>query len=488
MDSYAWTESDLTQMSSIGISPSEIQRQLEIFQNPPVAIKLLKPAALNDGVVQLKEKQIDEALKTHESARRQGRFSKFVPASGAATRMFQLLFKFLDQSSLNKETLKANADAGDEDSLQLLHLMQHLPKLAFYSELESIMAANGLKLSDLLQKGSYEEVLRYLLIEEGLSYGRKPKGLVFFHRYPSESRTPFEEHLIESAGYCEGTQLPARVHFTVSEEHLAEFKKRLEVLKGKKGWSSLLTVEFSVQSSATQTIAVDEFNQPFRDEKGKLVFRPGGHGALIENLNQLHADVVYIKNIDNVASESSLETSVRWKKILGGYLINVQDKIFTLLNLLEMPLGDAELAKEIERLDLGPWLNPLMVGEKKALLKNLLNRPIRVCGVVRNTGEPGGGPFWVTGSDGIDSLQIVESAQVDMTNQDQIRIFKQSTHFNPVDLVCGVKDRKGRQFDLTRFVDLGAVFISRKSVNGKEIKALELPGLWNGAMADWITL
>jgi hypothetical protein len=449
---------------------------------------LIKAATLNDGVIQLTEDQINSALKTHESARRQGRFSKFVPASGAATRMFQLLFKFLDQSPLNKEVLKANADAGDRDSLHFLHLMEHLPNLAFYPELESIMAERGVKLSDLLQKGSYIEVLRYLLTEEGLSYGQKPKGLVFFHRYPTENRTPFEEHLLESGAYCLGNQMPTRVHFTVSEEHLGEFKKRLEVMKKRKEWPPLLTVEFSIQSPATQTIAVDEFNQPFRDEKGKLVFRPGGHGALIENLNQLRGDVIYIKNIDNVVSDSSLEPTIRWKKILGGHLINIQDKIFSLLNLLEMPLSDSELAKEVERLDLGPWLNPLVVDEKIALLKNLLNRPIRVCGVVRNTGEPGGGPFWVEGTNGIDSLQIVESAQVAANNPKQDLIFKQSTYFNPVDLVCGVKNRKGQAFDLTKFKDPSAVFISHKSVNGKNIKALELPGLWNGAMADWITL
>jgi len=488
MSSYAWTEQDLKQMSSNGILPAEVERQLNIFKNPPPFIKLIKPASLNNGISQLNNSQIDLALKKHELAKQQGRFLKFVPASGAASRMFQSLFQFIEPSNLNGQELEAKAKAGDKDSLQFLDLMKKLPQMAFYSELDSVMAAKKLDLSLLLQDGRYEVVLRYLLTEEGLNYAQKPKGLVHFHNYADEKRTSFHEHLVESGAYCEANQMPVRIHFTVSPEHLESFEKQSEAFKSRQNPATRLNIEFSIQSPSTQTIAVDEFNEPFRDENGGIVFRPGGHGALIENLNNLHGDVIYIKNIDNVTIEKALEPTIRWKRILAGHLIDVQENIFSILRLLDMHISDAVLAKTIESLDLGPWLNELVVGQKKELLKNILNRPIRVCGVVRNRGDVGGGPFWVEESNEIDSLQIVESAQIDMNNPVQKKIFEQSTHFNPVDLVCGVRDWKGRPFDLRQFTDPSAVFISRKSVNGKDIKVLELPGLWNGAMANWITI
>ncbi len=487
MVSTAWTEKDLDQMRSLGIDPAEVDRQIELFKDPPPFIKLVRPAVLNDGIVHVNEAEIPELLQKYEAAKDAGRFLKFVPASGAATRMFQTLFKFLGEPNVSKALLREKAESGDGDALQLLKFMERLPRVAFYSELEAVMAAKGLDLKEVLSRGDYGLVLRYLLTSDGLDYAQRPKGLIHFHDYGAEVRTSFEEQLIE------GEQSATAIHFTVSAEHLDSFKYHHTGLRGRRRTD--LVVDFSVQNQASQTIAVDKLNRPFRDKEGRLVFRPAGHGSLIENLDRLRADLVFIKNIDNVSVGSGLTTSIQWKKILGGYLARSQEKVFASLKTLNACLVAestlleiARFCREELRINLGEGYDQLGFEDKAKVLKKALDRPIRVCGVVKNTGEPGGGPFWVRDSQGRESLQIVESAQINMKDPGQKAAFDRSTYFNPVDLVCGVKSWQGKPFSLKDYVDASAVFISQKSVEGQQIKALELPGLWNGAMADWITV
>jgi hypothetical protein len=365
--------------------------------------------------------------------------------------MFQALNKRLSRPPVLRASLQEQAREGDNESRQILELFDSLDRLAFTGELRSCLSEKGLDLESVLSKGDYTPLFRILLAPEGMDFSRKPKGLIPFHKDPEGPRSPFGEQLEEAAATLADSRGLCKVHFTVPPEYRGEFERLAAESKarfGKKGLT--LEITFSIQKPATDTLSVEPGNEPFRDAEGKLVLRPGGHGALIENLNDLKWDLVFIKNIDNVAGERLFPLNVRWKKILGGILV---------------------LAEEQERLKGG--------GSEK---------PVRVCGVVRNTGEPGGGPFWVLGKDGNQSLQIVESSQLDPASREQNEIFQNSTHFNPVDLVCSVRDRRGKPFDLGNYVDREAVFFSRKSHRGRDLKALELPGLWNGAMAHWTTV
>lgn len=480
----------------MGVEPMEVTRQLELFRNPPFFIRLERPARVSDGIQRLRPAQKTEALKAYSKAAHQGRFTKFVPASGAASRMFHLLVKFLQREPFSIVSLQAEILRGERESRQFLEFMESLSKIAFFDELGQTLSKRRLDLETLRREGRFREILKALLLPEGLNYSQKPKGLIQFHSYPSEKRTALEEHLVEGIQYVKDCKKRCRIHFTVSEEHADQSREHFMSVREKyeKKYGVKFDIDFSSQDPGTNTLAVDLDNQPFRDTKGKMVFRPAGHGALLENLNRLKGDLIYIKNIDNVTLEQHLETTVQWKKILGGYLVEIQASLFGILAKLHKRKVEKEVLKKAEELakrlnlDIGRDFKHLAKGQQSKRLKESLNRPVRVCGVVPATGEPGGGPFWVRDSKGKISLQIVESAQVDWKNPDQKRIFESSTHFNPVDLVCGVRNWKGRPFDLKKYLDPNAVFISRKSFEGRELKALESPGLWNGAMADWVTL
>jgi len=358
------------------------------------------------------------------------------------------------------------------------------------------MAKDQVTLDTLLATGQYQELFSYLLTPRGLNYANLPKGLIQFHRYADHTRTPFEEHLVEAASYTQDAAQIARVHFTVSPEHqtviAAYIRQRLPRYE-QNGCSYDIT--YSVQKPSTDTIAVDHDNRPFRDVNGSLVFRPGGHGALLENLNDLKGDIIFVKNIDNVVPDHLKTDTYRYKKALSGYLITLQDELFKHVGRLQQALLDPLALAEAytfarEKLFLHPSQDLLQANAsaQRAFLLQKLNRPIRVCGMVRNTGEPGGGPFWVQDQPGAISLQIVESSQVNMKSPEQRAIWQSATHFNPVDLVCGVRDCQGQVFDLHRFSDPATGFISIKSKDGRELRALELPGLWNGAMAEWNTV
>ncbi|MEG2531363.1 MAG: DUF4301 family protein, partial [Raoultibacter sp.] len=372
----------------------------------------------------------------------------------------------------------------------------NIRKFAFYDDLDAAcLRMVGKNIATLLAEGQYKAVVAALLEVGGLNYGSLPKGLLKFHTYKEGVRTPLEEHLVEGALYASGKSGRVNVHFTVSAEHRALFEAlvREKAASFAKRYGVSYNISFSEQKPNTDTIAADMHNEPFRDN-GKLVFRPGGHGALIENLNDLDADIIFIKNIDNVVPDKLKGDTVLYKKLIAGVLVSLQQQAFQYLERLDS--GDYTQEEILDILQFvqkklfckNPDIKHLEDSELVVYLRQKLNRPMRVCGMVKNVGEPGGGPFLAYNSDGTISLQILESSQIDMNDPVGKQMFEQGTHFNPVDLVCAVRDYKGHKFDLTRYVDPSTGFISYKSKNGKELKALELPGLWNGAMSDWSTV
>jgi len=492
-----FTDEDIRQIDDHGLTLKEVLRQLDFFNKPFGYLNLARPCTPGDGIKVVRAKGVRGFIETYEREAAQRDCLKFVPASGAASRMFEALLGFLNSEKeimLEPFTEKAR---GNKDARDVLEFMEGIRKFAFFKDLKSVMAQSGLDIDPLLEKGQFSEIIRFLLKRPGLDYSNLPKGLIKFHKYEQESRTAFEEHLVESASYVSDRNGRCRLHFTVSAEHMDQFMSLLEKRASiyEKRYGRSFDITYSTQKGSTDTIAVDLKNSPFRLKNGRLLFRPGGHGSLIENLNDLKGDIVFIKNIDNVVCDRMKPETFKWKKILGGCLINLQSKVFGYLKeLTSVNPGDVFMGRVIEfmrdelclSLTLAETKAP--ASEKREALIHLLNRPIRVCGMVKNVGEPGGGPFWVRDKSGRESLQIVEMAQIDPASKAHQNILSASTHFNPVDLVCSVSDFEGRPFDLRKYMDPTAVFIARKSKDGRELRALEHPGLWNGAMAKWITV
>ena len=480
-------QQDLNQIKARGISEQQIERQLEQIKEGFPFLKLEGAAAIGKGIVAPTAGEVKNYEAAWNAYKKEGhRVVKFVPASGAASRMFKNLFAFLD----------APYDEPTTDFEK--QFFEDIKKFAFRKALCSKCKENeGKSVKELIAGGRYKAVVANLLQEKGLNYGQLPKGLLQFHEYkdPEEVRTPMEEHLVEAALYASSNG-EANVHFTVSHDHLELFKKMVEEKEAKYAgrYGVKYNISFSEQKPSTDTIAANPDNTPFRNEDGSLLFRPGGHGALIENLNEIDADVVFIKNIDNVVPDRLKGETVTYKQVIAGILVSLQKKAFEYLNVLDSGAYNHEKLEEIIRFvqrDLccrRPDIKELEDADLVIYLRKKLNRPMRVCGVVKNVGEPGGGPFLVHNSDGTVSLQILESSQIDKDNEEYMKMFTQGTHFNPVDLVCATKDYKGNAFDLPKYVDPSTGFISSKSKNGKELKALELPGLWNGAMSDWNTV
>lgn len=408
--------------------------------------------------------------------------------------MFKALFEYLSEAVHADERSLIEKDRGFNTPHAFI---TNLKKFAFDRDLKETMEAHGLEPGKEIKEGRYSTVIRYLVNPEGLDYGNLPKGLLKFHSYGGASRTALEEHLAEAALYATGSDRTAHVHFTVSPEHLSRFKEKVSEVTGlyEKEYGIHYKISFSVQKPSTDTIAVDMENNPFRESDGTILFRPGGHGALIENLGDIDGDLVFVKNIDNVVPDRLKPETTRYKKAIGGLLLKLQSRAFNYLETLEKGTVDNATLEEISEFAVNDLkiILPEHFGEaspegKSVLLANMLNRPIRICGMVKNEGEPGGGPFWVKDTRGRTSLQIVESSQVDQKDAGQMELMSKATHFNPVDLVCGIRDYRGNKFDLHRFIDPQTGFISIKSKGGKDLKAQELPGLWNGAMADWITV
>ncbi len=489
-----WNDQDLIQMGKKGITAVEADRQMALLLSPPPPPQLDRPATVGDGILKLSLPEQEKALELFEGSRLQGLFEKFVPSSGAASRMFFDMLKALNEFNVTRGELIKRSSEGKTEQKKLLEFFDHIHSTGFYMELEAALRSNGMDLALLLREGNYHEILQCLLLESGLNYSERPKGLVPFHRYEEEARTPVAEHLIEASLLVRDAEGTSRLHFTISPSHEEAFKRHIADLRAmmeKKG-AGRFDIIFSFQKTSTDTLSLDERQRPLRDERGQLIFRPGGHGSLIENFPETRTPFLFIKNIDNVASQTHCSASLHWERVLGGLLIQLKTQADQWLKELEnQPMTEKEmedLRGHIHREWKTVIPKPAEAGsDLKSALRTFLNRPLRVCGVVPNTGEPGGGPFWVRNGRGGTSLQIVESSQVDIGNPAQADIFRRSTHFNPVDMACALRDDSGKPFDLTLFVDPQTVFLSRKSWRGKEIRALERPGLWNGAMAHWLT-
>ncbi len=479
MDRGPFGSDDLARLAERGIPVAEALRQLRRIAEPPPALRLDRPCTVGDGIEIVDEEAVPRLLERHEAAARAGRFVKFVPASGAATRMFQDLL----------------GPVGGRVEAAARRVLQEIRSFPFAADLEAALGRRGDSLNRVVADADAAALVEALVGREGLAYADLPKGLLPFHRYEDGCRTAFEEHLVEAALTTRDAGGVCRVHVTVSPEHLEPF--RAFVGRVRSAWERRLSVRFEIslseQKPSTDTLAGDPDGGPFRDESGRLVFRPAGHGALLENLADLGADVVLIKNVDNVQPDRLRDATVRWKRILAGRLLELEERARdAVLRLEEGESGGAFLAEAAAfaegRLHLRVPPPDAPPGETRAGLIEALDRPIRVAGVVRNTGEPGGGPFWVVGEGGHASPQIVEAAEVDRAAADQARALAAATHFNPVDLACSLRDARGRPHDARRFADPDAVIVARKSFAGRDLLALERPGLWNGAMARWATV
>ncbi|MDR3127600.1 MAG: DUF4301 family protein [Tannerellaceae bacterium] len=478
-----WQSKDHEILAQRGITPEEAEGQLARFEKGFPFLNIVDTATIGRGVRLVPQDRVGQYIQVWDSYLASGKeVVKFVPASGAASRMFKDLFAFLN---------------GEGASSEVQAFFAGLRNFAFYEALDAgCRAQEGQGAVELVASGRLQAVVSALLGTEGLNYGPLPKGLLPFHRYADgEVRTALEEHLAEGAGYAQSGEGEVKLHFTVSAEHRDSFEQFVtRVLPAfEKRFAVRYRILFSEQSPSTDTLAADEENQPFRNADGSLLFRPGGHGALIKNLNALDADVVFIKNIDNVVPDANRRSTVIYKKTLAGVLVSLQERIFHYLRLIEAGVYTREQIQEMihflhnELCTRNPNIKHLEDAELVLYLRDKLNRPLRVCGMVRNTGEPGGGPFIAVNPDGTWSPQILESSQIDTTDEVKRGLFERGTHFNPVDLVCALKDYEGKKFHLPDYVDHDTGFISIKSKDGRTLKALELPGLWNGAMSNWNT-
>lgn len=465
-----FTEANILQIDTYGTTLAKVEQQIKYFKNGFPFMPLNRAATIGDGIMKLSDSELDRLINLYLEKVTSLKIVKFVPASGAASRMFKSLFAALEEGKFDKSV--------DQ----------------FFERLDEFAFANELK--EMAQNDDKTNILNSLLTEEGLAYGSLPKGLLAFHKYKNNARTPVEEHLVEGANYANSNG-KVYLHLTVSPEHKAKFEK---LIASKLGYYEQLfgltfEIDYSEQKASTDTIAVNLDNTPFLEADGSLLFRPAGHGALLENLNDIEADVIFIKNIDNVVPDRIKSSTFDYKKALAGLILEIQDKIFGYLH--DLKYGTPTLS-DIDEIDL--FLQRKLciespIGfidksyqEQGQYFFDKLNRPIRICGMVKNQGEPGGGPFWCANSDGTVSLQVVESAQVDFSSEKQKEIFAGSTHFNPVDLICATKDFEGNKFNLLNYSDPKTGFITEKSKDGKTLKAQELPGLWNGSMADWNTI
>ena len=475
------------------LSLSSIEEQLKLFIKGVKVSHLVKNCTIGEGILQLKVSEHADLLNEYKLAANTYKLMKFIPASGAASRMFHKLQSVLNRYQTFSFTDLKIISGSDQNYKGVLEFLINLPKFAFYEDLKTTLKVDDIAIQKLINE-SPAEILKAVLQDTGLGYSSKPKGAIKFHRYKDKYRTAFEEQIYESLNYIIDKESNVKIHFTISEEHTELFLNIIKELRLNETDFNI-DVTYSYQKKSTDSIAVDLENKIIFDTTGNPVQRPGGHGALLENLNDLKADIVVIKNIDNLSVEDLSADTTLYKKLLIGFLAKIRKKVFHSLNQLENEILNEDEISEIilfakSQLNIiqSEKFGELTLNQKRKNLFRQLNRPIRICGMVKNEGEPGGGPFWVKSDDGNSSLQIIEQAQINMNDENQKKIFLQSTYFNPVDLICSVKDFKGDNFNLRNFVDHQSGIITKKSKDGVELKALELPGLWNGGMADWITI
>ncbi len=482
---------DFVQIYEHKIPLENIQNQLNIFKNGISKTVLVEPATVSKGILKLSENDFHQKASFFDANKSNLKIEKFVPASGAASRMFKFLSRFLNEFDLENESINAYINRKKDSELSIF--IVGMEKFSFFEATIKKLKQFFPDFNSLERDYKNYYFIKFLLSSDYFDFANKPKAILPFHKYKTHIATAIEEHLYECV-YYSSSNGNSHLHFTISEAHQNQFESIINTVintvENKSG--TAINISYSYQNKSTDTIAVDLEDNPLKDENNRLVFRPGGHGALIENLNGLEADIVFIKNIDNVIQEH-LEIITLYKKALAGILVEIQQKTFKYLNEIENLKDDKfeeilDFAKNNLNLEIIGNFSKFTLENKFTHLKNLLNRPIRVCGMVKNEGEPGGGPFWVWDSKGNLSLQIVESSQVDLKNPNQVKILNQATHFNPVDLVCGIRNYKNEKFDFNFFIDHTRGFIVEKNKNGQPIKGYELPGLWNGAMAKWITI
>ena len=485
-----FSEKDLSQIAAKGLTESIVVEQINRFKHGYPSLKIVKAATVNHGIIALNDNELSKLVDYYEEHSKSLKKVKFVPASGAASRMFKYLFEVLKSFERSeKDYLKIMKNQSFEP---FYYVYQNMKKFAFFKDLEDLLDSKNSNYDDVSNRKDILCFLKNLLKDDGLNYANLPKGLLKFHKQDNGSRTPVEEHLVEGARYANSGK-EVNLHFTVSENHLDLFKTHLEEVVAwyEEKFKIKYNINLSIQKSSTDCIAADLDNNPFRDNAGDVVFRPGGHGALLQNLNDIFADLIFIKNIDNVVQDRVKKDTILYKKALAGLLIKLRKEIFDWIIKLNGHNASQYISEAV--FFVSHSLSIKLPGgfedrpeiQKISFLLEKLNRPIRICGMVRNEGEPGGGPFWVENNDNSVSLQIVESSQIDDDKKD---LMKNATHFNSVDLVCSISDYKGKQFDLNKYTDRDTGFISEKSLQGSVLKALELPGLWNGAMANWNTV
>lgn len=479
---------DLSQIKAHGLTVKKVEQDLSHFEKGFPKLEIVKPATLEDGIIQVNAQQKKELVQTYENSTLE--VLKFVPASGAASRMFRLLHQFIEE--FPRVSLSYKEFMEQDRFKELDSFFDSIEHIAFYDDLVFALKGKGVDFDALSRGQKALKLSQQMLLSESFHMADLPKGLIPFHKYPEEKLTAFEEHFYEALTYAvkDGK---AQLHFTISSDHLKKFKQKLKDFQPKieEETGVKFEVEFSFQHSTTDTVCLDSKGNIYRDEQDQILFRPAGHGALVENLNDLKSDLVFIKNIDNVSHQNSaLETnqsSLEYKSVLAGKLIELQEKTFSFLNRIDEEPENPDLLKEAFSFLKNELNIHLKIRNREEVLQ-YLNRPIRVCGMVINEGAPGGGPFWIKNKDGSISLQIVEKSQIDLSEKDQKEKMEASTHFNPVDIVCSLKNYTGNYFDLKQFVDTNKGFIANKFVGGEAIKALELPGLWNGGMAFWNTV
>ena len=490
---HEFSSSDFVEIYNHGVSIESVLKQLEIFKNGILKSNLISPATISNGILNLTEIDFEAKARFFDLQKSKLKLKKFVPASGAASRMFKFLTTFLNDFDLQKETINAYINRKKDSDLSIFIVA--MDKFPFFEAVDKKLREIYPDFETLERDYKNYYFIKLLLSPDFFDFANKPKAVLPFHHYQTHIATPIEEHLNECVHYATSDQI-SNLHFTVSEIHQSQFEKAVDLVQGniEKQAKTKINIGYSYQNKTTDSITVDVDNELVRNKNGELVFRPGGHGALIENLNRLDSDIIFIKNIDNVI-QNHIDKIALYKKGLAGILIEIQQQVFSYLkDIEEQHIKESNIVeivqflKEQLNINLTNDFNKFTFENKIIKIKELLDRPIRVCGMVKNEGEPGGGPFWVMDEKGTVSLQIVETSQVDLKNKKQRQILAEATHFNPVDLVCGIKNYKNEKFDLTQFVDHKTGFIVEKSVDGKIVKSYELPGLWNGAMANWLTI
>ena len=470
-----FTEKDLSDLQRSGISKATAVEQIEKLSGKVNYSDILYPATLSHGIKKIAEDEKNELLKLYSNAKAKGRMSKFIPASGAATRMFSSLVKALN---------------GDLDAVAKI-TMDNIRDMPFYNDLDNVFLFRNLDIENMIAEKDWHQIIECIVFEKGLNYANKPKALLKFTKYDNISRTALEEHIVEARALIMSEERRIRIHFTFPEDFIKQAEDIIENLR-EDFPSVILSIDFSVQDRTTDTIAIYRDGTLVRKDNGEPLLRPGGHGALIKNLNDQKGDIVLIKNIDNVVNSEHREISDEYNMLLSGYLLKLESKIRFFTDNIETFTYDIieqvnAFSKEYLFTDIEEMITDTRLPALKEFIYDFLNRPIRVCGMIKNTGEPGGGPFFVRHKDGI-SLQIIESSQIDLQDQEKKKIFESSTHFNPVNIVCSLKDHRGRNYELNEFIDKDSYFITEKTWNGKQIRALEHPGLWNGAMSKWLTV